>query len=202
MPYLIGTRRELEEDHPPGEITRLLLSWRQGDAGAVNRLFPLVYEEMQLLARRLRRRSGPGASLDTRGLVHEAYLRLVDQTHADIGDRQHFFAVAAKAMRHILVDHARARTALKRGGGAIEAALDEPVLAVQSRAAEIVAIDRALAKLDALDARLVQLVELRFFGGLTVDEAAEALGISPRTVKRDWQKARAFLLLELAPEGR
>jgi len=185
---------------PGGEITRLLLGWRNGEAGAVERIFPLVYNELRVLARhQLRKRPG---SLASGSLVHEAYVRFVDQTQPDFRDRNHFFAVASQAMRCILIDHARARCALKRGGGAERAALDERAAAVEARAEELLVIDEALSKLEALDPRLVEIVQLRFFGGLSVEETAAALDVSERTVKRDWQKARALLRLELsAPRG-
>jgi RNA polymerase sigma factor (TIGR02999 family) len=180
-----------------GEITQLLVAWKQGSAQAPDRLFPLVYDELRGRARRLLRRGAPGQTLDATALVHETYLKLVDQTRVDLRDRGHFFAVASKAMRQIIVDHARARAADKRGGGERPVTLDEGTAAVASRAAEIVAVDSALAKLEAVEPRLAGIVEMRFFAGLSVEETAAGLDLSPRTVKRDWQKARAFLLLEL-----
>jgi RNA polymerase sigma factor (TIGR02999 family) len=187
------------ESPAAGEITRLLVEWKAGDAGAINRLFPLVYDELRALAHRLLRRSGGEDTLGTTGIVHEAYLKLVDRTQADLNDRNHFFAIASKVMRHILVDHARARLAQKRGSGRAPATLDEEAAGIEARAGEIVAVHEALTKLEALDGRLVEIVEMRFFGGLSIDETAASLGVSPRTVKRDWRKARAFLVLELAP---
>lgn len=195
-----------------GKITRLLIAWRNGDAEAANRLFPLLYADLRVLARRQIRRAGRRQSLDTTSLVHEAYLKLVDGTRTDVNDRNHFFAVAAKTMRHILVDHARARSALKRGAGDVEtlAADDADLEAVirgrelgarDDRIAEILAVDQALRKLEAIDPRLVEIVELRFFGGFSVEDAAGVLGLSARTLKRDWQKARAFLLMQLSKES-
>ena len=178
------------------EITQLLVAWRNGDTEAANRLFPLIYDELRRIARRELRRVGGGA--DTNSLVHQAYVRLVDRTRGEIHDRSHFFAMAAKAMRHILVDHARERTALKRGGGRPDTVLDEALAAVEARGVEIVAVDAVLEKLQAIEPRLVQLVELRFFGGLSVDEIAQTLGVSERTVRREWQKARALLAVELS----
>ncbi|PYT18195.1 MAG: RNA polymerase subunit sigma-70 [Acidobacteria bacterium] len=184
----------------PGEITGLLIAWRGGDRDSFDRLFPLVYGELRLLARRQRRRAAHEPGLDTTGLIHEVYLRLVDQSRAEVQDRHHFFALAAKAMRHILVDDARHRGALKRGGAADPVTLDDGVAAVE-RGSELMAVDEALARLEAADPRLGRIVELRFFGGLSVEETAETLDLSPRTVKRDWQKARAFLYHELERRG-
>jgi RNA polymerase sigma factor (TIGR02999 family) len=185
-----------------GEITQLLLDWRNGNQAALNRLFPLVYDELRGLAHGVRRRSSDEDSLRTTGLVHEAYLKLVDQTHASIHDRGHFFALAARAMRQILVDHARARGAQKRGDGVRPAtfeewASDDARRDEETRLTEIIAVDELLAKLDQVDHRLVELVEMRYFGGLSVEETAETLGVSARTVKRDWQKARAWMWVEL-----
>ena len=186
----------------PGEITRLLISWRGGDRAAFDRLFPLVYDELRLLARRQLRRSGGDATLSTTAVIHEAYLKLVDQSRAAVHDRHHFFSLAARAMRQILVDDARRRGAQKRGGGADPATLDDGAAAAAGRGADLVDVDEALLKLEAADNRLARIVEMRFFGGLSVEETAEALEVSPRTVKRDWQKARAFLYHELARTGR
>jgi RNA polymerase sigma factor (TIGR02999 family) len=181
----------------PVDVTRLLDDWRRGDETAVDRLLPAVYREMRDLARAQLRRLRPGNTLDTTALVHEAYLKLVDHTRADLHDRNHFFAVASRAMRQILVDYARARAAQKRGGGADALPLEEDGTPVAARAAEIVAVDQALTRLETVDPRLVRLVELRFFAGLSVEETATALSVSDRTVKRDWQKARALLAMEL-----
>jgi RNA polymerase sigma factor (TIGR02999 family) len=194
-----------------GTITRLLIEWRNGDAEAVNRLVPLLYSDLRAMARHHIRRSGRRQTLDTTSLVHEAYVKLVDGRSAGVNDRNHFFALASKTMRHILVDHARARAALKRGAGDLETlSADDAELAGlihgselgsgDDRAAEILGVDEALRKLGRLDPRLVEIVELRFFGGLSVEEAAGVLGLSARTLKRDWQKARAFLLLQLSAE--
>jgi len=180
-----------------GEFTWLLLQWRQGAPGSLDRLFPLVYEELRRLARRQLGPGGSGHTLDTTGLVHEAYLKLVDRSRVEVHDRGHFFALAAKAMRQIIVDSARRRAAGKRGGGAPATALDEHDVAAAERSDEVVAVEEALTRLEALDPRLGNVVEMRFFAGLSVEEIAEALGTSPRTVKRDWQKARAFLYLEI-----
>jgi RNA polymerase sigma factor (TIGR02999 family) len=177
----------------PGDITEILLEWGKGDSSASDRLFPLVYEQLRRIARGQLRHRPPNPTLGATELVHETYLRLVDQTRVTAHDRGHFFAVAAKAMRHILVDRARRRNAAKRGGGGARVSLADGDGAEDSRAVEILELDEALGRLDGVDRRLVKLVELRFFGGLSVEETADALGTSPRTVKRDWQKARAFL---------
>lgn len=177
-----------------GEITRLLAELRGGDRAALNRLFPLVYEELRGRARRELRRRSPGETLNTTALVHEVYLKLADASPLALEDRRHFFALAARAMRQIVVDHARRALAQKRGGGARAVTLDAPELGVQPvQPAELLALDRALSELGELDERLARTVELRFFAGLSVEETAEAMDVSPRTVKRDWRKARAFL---------
>ena len=180
------------------EVSELLEAWRAGDPEAPDRLFPLVYGELKAMAGR--RRHTPGETLQTTALVHETYLKLVDAKRAGYVDRGHFFAVAAHAMRHILVDAARRRAALKRGGDARRTDFDEGKLPVAERAAEVVALDGALATLEELDPRLGRIVEMRFFAGLSVEETAKALSISPATVKRAWRKARAFLNRELAGE--
>jgi RNA polymerase sigma factor (TIGR02999 family) len=176
----------------PGDITQLLTALRDGDRTALDRLFPLVYAELHDRAHRQLARRRPGDTLSTTALVHEAYLKLTDTAHQSYQDRVHFFAVASRAMRQILVDYARRMTAAKRGGG-LAVSLDPDQLGDPGRAEELIALDEALARLEALDERLARNVEMRFFGGLSVEETAEALGVSPRTVKRDWRKARAFL---------
>jgi RNA polymerase sigma factor (TIGR02999 family) len=175
-----------------GEITGLLTALREGDRSALDRLFPLIYAELRERAHRQLARRRPGDTLSTTALVHEAYLKLTASAHQTYQDRVHFFAVASRAMRQILVDYARRTTAVKRGGGhAIT--LDPDKVAEPGRAEELLALDEALIQLERLDERLARTVELRFFGGLSVEEAADALAVSPRTVKRDWRKARAFL---------
>jgi len=185
----------------PGQITDLLVRWSRGDKGAADALFPIVYEELRRVARGQRRRLRAGDTLNTTAVVHEAYLKLVDAPHVSVRDRQHFLALAARAMRQILVDHARRRRASKRGGEAYHTGLDRGEIGVESRTLDVLAFDEALNKLGALEPRLVQLVELRFFAGLSVDETAEALELAPRTVDRDWRRARAFLHHELRPAG-
>jgi RNA polymerase sigma factor (TIGR02999 family) len=176
-----------------GEITERLLALRAGDREALNQLVPMVYERLRAMAHARLARSRPGASLDTTALVHEAYLKLVDQSQVEWRDRSHFFAVAATAMRQIVVDHARRRGAAKRGGGVRPALLDDVDPGVGARAEEIVALDQALARLGALSERMVKMVELRFFAGLSIEETAEVLGLDSRTVNRDWRAARALL---------
>jgi len=179
------------------DITDLLVALRSGRREVMDPLFSLVYGELRRIAHR---RLGPGRADDTLGttaLVHETYLKLVDQTRADWRDRAHFFAVAAMAMRQILVDHARARAALKRGGGHRRITLDDPGLAIEEQAAALLDLDDALAKLARLDERLARVVECRFFGGLSEQETAEALGVTARTVRRDWVKAKGLLHEEL-----
>jgi len=181
-----------------GEVTALLVALRQGDGSALDRLFPVVYDELRLLAHRQLRRHRPGDTLNTTALVHEAYLKLTDGEEPGWNDRNHFFAVAATAMRHILVDAARRRSATKRGGGVAALSLDEARVGLAARSAEVIAVDQALHSLGRFDDRLVRTVELRFFAGMSVEETAEVLEVSERTVKRDWRKARAFLYRTLA----
>ena len=176
-----------------GEITQLLHELRDGDRQALNRLVPLVYDQLRGLAHRQLARRPSGLPLDTTSLVHEAYLKLVDQSRADWKDRTHFLAVAATAMRHLVIDHARRKAAKKRGGEADHTPLDDGEIGADPRVAQLLALNEALEELAQLDARLARLVELRYFGGLTIAETASALEVSEPTVKRDWQKARALL---------
>jgi RNA polymerase sigma factor (TIGR02999 family) len=191
---------------PTGDITGLLAAARQGDGSATQRLMTLVYDELRAMARRQLRGRRPGQTITTTVLVHEAYLKLVDQDGVPWQDRSHFFSVAAIAMRHILVDSARRRVAKKRGGEDVRTTLDEWRLGgdepdTEARAVEVLAVDRALTALAALNERLSQLVELRFFAGLTEEETAEVMGTSERTVRRDWRKARAFLFQALGGQA-
>jgi len=179
---------------PPGEITQLLLEWRKGDRSAPERLMPLVHEELHRLAKHYMAAERPGHTLQTTALINEAYLRLIHHKEMSWQNRAHFFAVAAQVMRRILVDYARTRDAVKRGGGALKASLDEAASVAQERAGELVALDDALNDLATLDPRKSQVVELRYFSGLSVEEAAEVLGVSPVTVMRDWRSAKAWLL--------
>ncbi|MEO1083224.1 MAG: ECF-type sigma factor [Acidobacteriota bacterium] len=186
----------LEDAHDSGEVTLLLSALRRGERGALDRLMPLVYDGLHRIAHRQLRRRG-GVSLNTTALLHEAYLKLADG-HPALRDRNHFMALAAVTMRNILVDAVRKRQAQKRGGGEDITLIDNVDLGVDARSDDILALHEALNELGELNPRLVTLVELRFFGGLTVEEAADVLVTSPRTVKRDWQKARAFLHRSLA----
>jgi RNA polymerase sigma factor (TIGR02999 family) len=178
----------------PREISRLLVAWGDGEQAALDQLAPLVYEELRHIARRYRRNGNH--TLQTTALVHEAFLRLAGNERKEWQNRVHFFAVAARAMRHILVDHARARCAIKRGGEVRSPSLD-PNLVSQERAAELLALDDALSALAAVAQRPSRVVELRYFGGLSVNETANVLGISPETVVRDWRIAKSWLLREL-----
>lgn len=179
------------------DLTQLLTAAGAGDARALERAFSAVYGELKRLAGRQRARSRPGETLSTTVLVHEVFLKLSSGSRLAVRDREHFFALAARAMRQILVDAARARAAEKRGGGAIALELAEGDAAVAAIADDVVALDRALERLEAVDERLARLVEARFFAGLTDGEIAALLGRNERTVRRDWEKARAFLLREL-----
>lgn len=183
--------------NPATGLTVLLHAHANGDSGALNRIVPLVYDELRRIARIQARRTGGDHTLDTTGLVHEAYLRLIDQSQATWRDRGHFFAVCALAMRQILVDRARARLRGKRGGGAEMRSLDEVGEPAASQTAQLLDVDRALDKLGSIDPRLVRVVECRYFAGFTEQETAEALGVSLRTAQREWLKARAWLRQEL-----
>jgi RNA polymerase sigma factor (TIGR02999 family) len=184
-----------------GVITDLLLAHSGGDGEAFSRLVPLVYDDLRRIARKSLRRSSGARTIDTTGLVHEAYLKLVDQTRARYRDRSHFFAVAARAMRQILVDEARRRTAGKRGGGVTPVSLEEERHGgVPSDADWLLSLEEALQSLARLDPRLPRIVECRFFAGLSEEETADALGVSTRTVQRDWMRAKAWLREEMGPE--
>jgi RNA polymerase sigma factor (TIGR02999 family) len=174
-------------------VTELLLDFRGGDRDAVDLLLPLVYEELRRLAHRELRRECPDHTLSTTDLVHEAYLTLVDQTRSEAADRVCFFAVAATAMRRVLIQWARRRGALKRGGGVRPLSLDEGTIAADASAETLIELDEALTGLGALNARLARVVECRYFGGLTEEETAEALHVTTRTVRRDWVKAKGWL---------
>jgi len=180
------------------EVTQLLLAWSEGDQGALEQLMPLVYAELRRLAKRYMRNERAGHTLQTTALIHEAYLRLIDTRQVRWQNRAHFFAISARLMRQILVDFARERGYKKRGGGARRVPLDEARVIGQGRDEALVAVDEALSALAGIDARKSQVVELRFFGGLSVEETAEALKVSPETVRRDWRLARSWLLRTLS----
>ena len=180
-----------------GEITQLLADAQNGRPDAASHLIPLVYEELRRLARRQMRRERSDHTLQATALVHEAYFRLVNQPERTWQNRTHFICIAAQVMRRMLIDHARARLAMKREGGLQRVPLEEPLLLTEEHSDELLALNEALERLAELDARQSRVVELRFFGGLTVEETAEALGISPKTVKRDWCVARAWLHREV-----
>src|SRR6188474_1620084 len=182
------------------QVTQLLVDWSSGDTGALHKLIPLVQPELHRLAHYYMSREGEGRTLQTTALVNEAYLQFVDKTHPRWQNRLHFFAVAAQLMRRIMVDHARQRHALKRGGAAQKVTLDEAALVTETRSEELLALDEALDKLAAQDARKSQIVELRYFGGLTVEETAEFLKLSQRTVEREWTMAKAWLYRALSGE--
>ena len=186
----------------PADITGLLDGWGRGDPGALDQLVPLVYAELRRVAARQLRLERDGHSLQPTALVHEAYLRLVDQRQVHWQNRAHFFAVSAQIMRRILVDHARRRKAAKRGDGVDRVPLDHDIAAVASDAISVLALDHALEHLEAVDPTLARIVELRAFGGLTIDEAAHVLKVSPSTAKRDWRTAKAWLVRELGAEAR
>jgi RNA polymerase sigma-70 factor, ECF subfamily len=180
------------------EVTELLLAWSAGDQGALDRLVPLVYAELHRLAKSYLRKELAGQTLQTTALIHEAYLRLIEAKEVQWQSRAHFFGVAAHLMRQILVSFARARGAQKRGGAAQQVSLDEALVVSQGQDEDLVALDEALSALAAVDARKAQVVELRFFGGLTEEETAAALKVSPETVRRDWRIARSWLRRQLS----
>ena len=179
-------------------VTELLIAWSGGDSSAMDALIPLVHGELRRLARRQMKREREGHTLQTTALVNEAYLRLVDLSRIRWQDRAHFFAMSARLMRRILVDHARSRRYLKRGGGAVRVSFDEALAVSRESAADLVALDDALQSLARLDPRKGQVVELRYFGGLSVDETAEVLQVSPETVMRDWRLSKTWLLREVS----
>jgi RNA polymerase sigma factor (TIGR02999 family) len=183
------------------DLDALLARVRQGDDEAVAAMVPLVYDELRRIAARHMRRERPGQTIQATALVHEAYLRLLKDKKRAWQNRAHFLAIAATSMRQILVERARARGATKRGGGAVRLTLDEATLAMEGAAVDLEAIDEALRALGRLDPRQARIVELRFFGGLSVEEAAEVIGISPGTLKREWSVARAWLRRALETEG-
>lgn len=180
------------------DVTQLLVAWRGGNKEALNSLFPLVYDELRRLAKHYMSRERAGHTLQTTALVNEAYLRLVNQSDVEWQNRAHFFGIAAQVMRHLLVDHARAQQYAKRGGGAQRVTLDETAAINSEDQTTLLALDEALSRLGALDERKMRIVELRYFGGLSVEETAEVLGVSAITIKREWLKAKAWLYRELS----
>ena len=187
-------------DPLPTSVTALLARARSGDSSALADVFPLIYEELRRLAEQQLRREPDGHTLSPTALVHEAYMRLIDYTRVEWANRAHFMAVASTAMRRILVDHARGHRSLKRGGGLRPVSLDDVELGNEDRAELLVAVDEALDRLKAVEPRQAQVVECRFFGGMTEEETAEALGIGLRTAKRDWARAKSWLHREMAAE--
>lgn len=185
---------------PPENVTDLLLEWRAGDASALERLIPLVYEELRRVARRCLRNEGAENTLQTTGLVNEAYLRLVRSSRVQWRDRTHFFALSAQLMRRVLVDEARKRNYQKRGGDLTRVTLDDTPVIQPEHPEDLVALDEALNRLAEVAPRKVRVVELRFFGGMTIEETAEALGISTDIVKREWRTAKLWLLRTLTEE--
>lgn len=184
------------------DVTSLLVRWGAGDQAALGELTPLVYNELRKLARSYLRRERTDHTLDGTAVVHEAYMKLVDQQGVNWRSRNQFFALAAELIRHILVDHARARIAAKRGGSAPKLSLDESIAAVEEKDLNLVALDDALKALSDADVQQSRIVELRYFAGLSIEETADALDISPATVKRDWTMAKAFLKREMLRNGR
>ncbi len=192
----------MSDDARIGEVTRILGALRAGDERAAGELLPLVYEELRVLARSRMRKEPPGQTLQPTALVHEAYLRLVDSGDRTFENRGHFFAAAALAMRRILVERARRRRTAKHGGGWERVTLSDDVASAESRAIDLEILDRALEALEAHDKRLCDVVMLRYFTGLTIEETAHALGLSPATIKRDWEYARAWLFDAMTGAGR
>lgn len=189
---------EPPSDESSNQITQQLVAWSNGDAAALEQLIPAAYQELRRMADRYLRSEGAGHSLQPTALVHEAYLRLIDQTQVQWQNRAHFFGVAATLMRRILLDHAKAKHREKRGGAAQKLSLDEVANYTHERAAELIALDDALQSLAQLDERKSRVVELRYFGGLTVEETAQVLSVSPQTVLRDWNLAKAWLYQQLS----
>jgi len=192
----------MQDATPPSpQVTQLLVAWGKGDELARDQLMSLVYEELHRLAHRYMKRESPGHTLQTSALVNEAFVRLVDQKNVRWQNRAHFFCIAAQMMRRILVDYARGRNYAKRGGGAQQISLDERLTVSEGHSAEVVGVHEALEQLAEFDPRKSQIVELRFFGGLSIEETAGVLGVSPGTVMRDWTLAKAWLRREISSVG-
>lgn len=186
----------MDDSEDDSEITRLLRATERGEEGAFDRLVPLIYDDLREIAHRRMRGEAEGHTLNTTAVVHEAYVHLAKGSAA-WNDRAHFFAVASRVMRHVLIDHARASRAGKRGGDAVSVSLQESDAVIQPRDLDLLALDDALTALGEKDPRLMRVVECRYFGGMTMDETAEALGLSVRTAARDWRRARAYLYEQL-----
>lgn len=186
---------------PPSDITRLLIAWSEGDRAALENLLPLIERELHRIARRYMRREDPGHTLQTTALVNEAFFRLIDQTRVRWQNRAHFFAIAAQIMRRILLNYARDRRRAKRGGRAVQVSLSEVAVVGEERSVELIELDEAMERLATFDERKCRVVELRYFGGLSVEETAEVLGVSAITVERDWKAAKAWLKREMSDEG-
>jgi RNA polymerase sigma factor (TIGR02999 family) len=182
----------------PNEITQLLIAWNQGDQGARDELTPLIYDELRRLARGYLRRERPGHTLQPTALVHEAFLRLIDQSQVNWQNRAHFFGAAARLMRQILINHAEARRAAKRGGEAERVSLNDVDHSAPAQEIDLIALNEALTNLERIDPRQGRIVELRYFSGLTIEEIAEVMNVAPVTVKREWIAARAWLRRELS----
>jgi len=195
----IGENRSAERvvNTEPADVTQLLLAWNNGDRGAFDLLMPLVYQELRRVARRHMRAEDAGHSLEATALVNDVYIRLVDQKRVNWQNRAHFFGAAARIIRRLLVEHARARHRLKRGGDALKISLNGEINVRAAVDLDVVALDEALSRLAKLDPQQERIIELRFFTGLSIEETAEALNISPATVKRDWTTARAWLYREM-----
>jgi len=177
----------------PQEVTQLLADWGKGDRSALDKLLPLVHSELRRIAQRQMSQERPGHTLQATALVNEAYLKLAGQQGFDWQNRAHFFAVCAQMMRHILIDHARAHARDKRGGGAVKVSLNDALVVADDQARHFLALDEALRALERLDPQKGKIVELRYFGGLSIEEAAKVMNVSPRTVRREWQRAKAWL---------
>jgi len=198
--YTLFSQSLLMDESPQGEVTLLLAAWRDGDPDALNKIMPLVYAELHRIARRTWSQQAQNNTLQPTALINEAYLKLANAESTSFKDRCHFFAVACSAMRQILVNHAKSRLTEKRGGARAHVSLDE-VQPVHQEAAEIVALHEALEALQAVDPRKSRLVELRYFGGLSIEETAEVMGVSVRTVNRDWRLARSWLIRQMNRES-
>jgi len=199
-PWRLG-RNPILPQKSSNQVTELLVRWRSGDQDALDALMPIVYRELRQLAQHYLRQERSDHTLQSTALVHEAYMRLAGQKPPEWQNRAHFFGIAAHLMRQILVEHARGRSAAKRGSGATRITLDESVVSAEPQSIDVIVLDKALEELTKLDAQQGRIVELRYFAGLSIEDTSEALGISPATVKRDWTTARAWLFRAMTGEG-